>query len=69
MGSDPADPAAVVRQDAMKLAMFTATPGEDPLKVLARAQLYEEYIGAGAGSLAIEANGPLYLKKPRVDKG
>lgn len=38
---------AAIRTDAMHWAMFTASPGEDPLVILARAQLYEDYIRSG----------------------
>jgi hypothetical protein len=36
----------VARENAMAWAMQTAVSGEDPLAILARAQLYEEYISA-----------------------
>jgi hypothetical protein len=39
-----------VRTVALQWAMFTASPGEDPLVILARAQLYEDYIRSGAVS-------------------
>lgn len=34
----------MVRENAMRWAMQTARPGEDAMAILARAQLYEEYI-------------------------
>lgn len=39
---------AAARTEAMNWATRTARLGEDPLAVLARAQLYEEYILSGA---------------------
>jgi hypothetical protein len=38
---------AAIREEAMQWAMFTASSGEDPLVILARAQLYEDYIKSG----------------------
>lgn len=55
---------AAVRYDCMQWAMHSAVPGEDPMKVLARAQLYEEYVSTGPW----EADHPLNLKQARVDK-
>jgi hypothetical protein len=34
----------IARENAMQWAMQTALAGEDPMAILARAQLYEEYV-------------------------
>lgn len=34
----------IARENAMRWSMQTATIGEDPMAILARAQLYEEYV-------------------------
>lgn len=34
----------IVRENSLAFAMQTAMPEEDPMAILARAQLYEEYI-------------------------
>lgn len=52
------------RENAMHWAIMTAMPGEDPLKVLARAQLYEEYLGGADLSPPLVLN----LKQPGVDE-
>lgn len=39
------------RENSMAWALYTATPGEDPQMILARASLYEDYILSGAGGL------------------
>ena len=44
--------AGIARENALQWAMQTAERGEDPMAILARAQLYEEYI------LASKATGP-----------
>jgi len=36
--------AGIARENALQWAMQTAQVGEDPMAILARAQLYEEYI-------------------------
>ena len=36
--------AGIARENALQWAMQTAVCGEDPMAILARAQLYEEYI-------------------------
>ena len=41
---------AARRSEVMNCAMFTASPGEDPLAILARAQMYEDYIRSGVTS-------------------
>ncbi len=43
-------PLSAIRSDAMNWATRTASLGEDPLAVLARAQLYEEYVREGASA-------------------
>ena len=45
--------AGIARENALQWALQTATLGEDPMAILARAQLYEEYILAAG-----EAAGP-----------
>ncbi len=46
----------------MEWAIHLAMPGEDPLRVIARAQLFEDHL-----SSKLEC--PVYLKKATVDKG
>ena len=51
-----------IRHDCMHWAVLLALPGEDPLKVLARAELFEDYLTA-------PLNGGLNLEKAVIDKG
>lgn len=44
--------AGIIRENSLAFAMQTAMCGEDPMAVIARAQLYEEYM------LAREARAP-----------
>lgn len=34
----------IVRENSMAYAMQTAMPGDDPMAIIARAQLFEEYV-------------------------
>ena len=53
----------VTRENAMAWAMSTAVRGEDPLAIISRAQLYEEYILGFEGAPARDlGRGPLLLK-------
>jgi hypothetical protein len=36
-----------IRENCLHWAMQTASPGEDAMAILARAQLYEEYLTSG----------------------
>lgn len=50
---------AIVRENALQWAIQTAMLGEDPLAILARAQLYEEYILSSANTAArVPRGGP-----------
>lgn len=40
----------VMRENALQWALHTANVGEDPMLILARAQLYEEYLLGAAGT-------------------
>lgn len=39
------------RENSMAWALYTATPGEDPQMILARASLYEDYVLSASGNL------------------
>jgi hypothetical protein len=46
-----------VRENSLAYAMQTAMPGDDPMAIIARAQLFEEYVlGIEAGLAGVGLN-------------
>jgi hypothetical protein len=43
----------IVRENSLSYAMQLALPGEDPMAIIARAQLFEEYVLAETGTLRV----------------
>ena len=60
--------AGIVRENSMDWAMRTAVPGEDALAILARAQLYADFVLASESGLAAR-NGVPDRNYLGLDKG
>jgi hypothetical protein len=59
----------IARENAMRWAMSTAMTGEDPMAILARAQLYEEYVLAPVRTPGGTGRLVLNVEQSHVDKG
>lgn len=54
----------IARENAMAWAMQTALTGEDPMAILARAQLYEEYVLGPITALRSTGGADVLVERP-----